>query len=299
MKDAASGLSGADIDLEQVKAWQVSADTLQKEYSLHPDAAKCITYNKDALLTAGREISSAADKLGIKVITLLDPDYPSSFKDYETYPPPILYAHGNMALLHERRYAVVSSSNISAQGIEVTREISSILADEGLTAVTSHNTYPYQIAGLAARSRNAPVILVLDRGILSAFPQGLGWEPIAQARIWNIRFDPQKDLVLSKFRLYDPWIGSNGKERDRMVFALADTVVAIEVRSGGVMEAECIRASKYGREVYVYKPEINMLDGNESLISKGCQPLPSSWTRSYLSTIDIPSTDDNLDDIEY
>ncbi|NIR00338.1 MAG: hypothetical protein GTN78_09080, partial [Gemmatimonadales bacterium] len=105
-----------------------------------------------------------------------------------------------------------------------------MLCDEGLTAVTSHNTRPYQIVGLAAKSRNAPLALVLDRGILSAFPQGLGWEPVAQARIWDMRFDPERDLVISRFRLYDPWIGANGRERDRMVFGLADIVVAVEVR---------------------------------------------------------------------
>ncbi len=231
-------------------------------------------------------------------MTDADPDYPSQLREYDSTPPPIIYAYGNMGLLRERKFAVVSSSKISARGIEVTRELAGMLCDEGLTAVTSHNTRPYQIVGLAAKSRNAPLALVLDRGILSAFPQGLGWEPVAQARIWDMRFDPERDLVISRFRLYDPWIGANGRERDRMVFGLADIVVAVEVRPGGVMESECLRAHKRGREVYVYKPEEGALPGgNQSLLDKGCSPIPSPWARSLLTTLDLPAdaADDELE----
>lgn len=280
------------IVLTDLRFWNLSADSLQHEFKLHPRAAECIITRKEELLAECRKLSGYTSQLGIRVITILDPDYPPALKDYSSSPPPILYAHGNLSLLYDQKYAVVSSSRISPFTVEKTRQISSILAEKGLSVVTSHNTYSYQISGLAAKSRNAPVILVLDRGILSAFPQGLGWEPVAQARIWNLRFNPSKDLVLSQFRLYDNWIGSNARERDRMVFALADVVVGVEIRSGGVMESECMRAEKKGREVYVYKPDENIPPGNEYLIGNGLRPIPASWTQSLLDTIDLPMDED-------
>jgi predicted Rossmann fold nucleotide-binding protein DprA/Smf involved in DNA uptake len=268
----------------------MSPDVLQSEYKLHPEAAHCIALRKDELLPSSATIASAAESLGIRVLAEQDPDYPSMIQDYEKDPPPIVYAHGNLGLLRDRKYAVINSASIGGRSIEVTREIAGTLADEGLAAVTSHNTQGYQIVGLAAKSRNAPIVLVLDRGILSAFPQGLGWEPVAQARIWNLRFDSERDLVISPFRLYDRWIGANGRERDRMVFALADVVIAVEVRPGGVMESECLRAVKLGREVYVHKPSDGPLPGgNESLLGKGCAPIPQGWERSMLTTLDLPS----------
>lgn len=298
LKDLDAGSTDDRISLTSLRMWNMSADSLQQEYSLHPGAARCIVERKDDLLADSARIHDCAEQLGIRIISILDPDYPSALRDYEQYPPPVLYAHGNLSLLHERKYAVVSSSQISPLAVEKTRQISSILADDGLAVVTSHNTYPYQISGLAAKTHNAPVILILDRGILSVFPKGLSWEPVAQARIWNLRFDPAKDLVLSQFRLYDHWIGSNGRERDKMVFALADVVVGVEIRPGGVMESECMKAEKKGREVYIYKPDVGIAAGNEFLIGNGLRPIPASWAQSLLRTIDLP-VDDDYPDYEY
>jgi predicted Rossmann fold nucleotide-binding protein DprA/Smf involved in DNA uptake len=285
------------ISLNDVRAWSLSADTLQHEYKLHPTAAHYLAVEKQRLISSSAELADAAGKLGIRVIALTDKDYPSCLREYESEPPPVIYAYGNLSLLRERKFAVISSSTISARSTEIIREITGMLSDNGLIAVTSHNTHPYQTAGLAAKSRKASLILVLDRGILSAFPQGLNWEPVAQARIWNLRFDPKCDLVLSRFRLYDKWIGANGKERDRMVFGLADVVVAVEVSSGGVMEAECLRAYKKGREVYVYKPDDGSISaGNQVLLERGCTPIPSSGVKSILSTLDLP--DDGAAELE-
>ncbi len=118
---------------------------------------------------------------------------------------------------------------------------------------------------------------------------------MAQARIWDLRFDPGRDLVVSRFRLYDPWIGANGRERDRMVFALADVVVAVDIRPGGVMENECLRAHKLGREVFVYTADDGAVAaGNQTLIEQGCSLVPAVWARSLLTTLDLsPSEGDD------
>lgn len=296
MSEIPDGLPDHAVNLKEVRAWFVSADTLQREYKLHADAAQCLAERKERLLSASSEIAASVEKLGIRVMTAGDPDYPSTLKD-QTSPSPILYSYGNMSLLRERKFAIVSSNDLSSRGTDVTRELAGMIADEGLVAVTSHNTHAYQVVGLAVKSRHAPVIMVLDRGILSAFPQGLKWEPVAQARIWNARFDPEQDLVLSPFRLYDRWIGANGRERDRLVFSLADVVIGVEVRPGGVMESECLRAHRKGREVYVHQPEDTDLPaGNRSLLGKGCSPLPASWARSLVTTLDLPSEEIDMED---
>lgn len=284
------GLPNEQIELDDIKALTLSAGDLRREYKLRPKAADHIASRKQKLLLESRKAAYLVQKLGIRVLITLDPDYPTCLKEYEINPAPIIYTYGNLSLLRERKFAVVSSSGVQPQGIGVTRGLAGILCSEGLTAVTSHNTQAYKAMELAARSGGFPVIFVLDRGIMSAFHNGLDWEPVSQARIWNIRFDPKRDLIVSKFRLQDAWIGANGMERDRMVFALADVVIAVEVRPGGVMEKECLHAHKKGREVYVYMPESGeVLEGNKGLLEKGCRPIPVSWARSVLATLDLPS----------
>lgn len=277
-----------DLDLDALEFWNSPPDVLRGKYRLHQEAANCLACEKPKLMQTGAELLDAVTAMKIRVMTSVDPDYPLSLLDMAGNPPTILYAYGNLGLLRERKYAVVGSSSVSPDGLEVIREFAGILSEEGLVAVTSHNTEPYQVAGVAAKSRNAPIVLVLDRGILSAFPRGLRWEPIPQARIWDVRFDPERDLAISAFRLYDAWIGANARERDKTVFSLADVLIAVDVRGGGVMEKECARAHEAGREVYVHAPDSTMLsDGSNALIQLGCTPIKGSDAVSLLHTLDL------------
>lgn len=281
------------IELDRLDIWTLPEKPLKQRFALHDGAINCLISQKNELISKSKEIADSAEKMGIRVITILDPDYPPSLRDYYPAPPPIIYTYGNLSLFRERKFAVIGSSSANVQSLEVIREITGSLTTEGLSVVTSHNTNPYQAVGLAARSKGGSVALVLDRGILSAFPNGLGYEPIAQSRIWDLHFDPEKDLVVSPFRLYDRWIGANGRERDRMVFSLADVIVAVDIRSGGVMEKECSHAHEKGREVYVYNPgEGNIPLGNQHLLDIGCHPIIPSSASSFLATLDLNSDDD-------
>lgn len=280
-----------NIYLKDLPIWNMSFDSIRKEYGLHAQSAHCLVNDKGKLIDESEKLHRVIDELGISIISMLDADYPPALKEYLSCPPPIIYAYGNLSLFGERKYAIANSSNMSTSAIERTREISSILAELGLAIVTSHNTLSYQISGLAAKARNASTVMVLDRGILNVFPKGMAWEPMAQARIWNPHFDNKKDLVISQFRLYDHWIGSNSRERDKTVFALADILVGIDIRPGGFMESECLRAGKKGREVYIYRPDENIPAGNEFLINKGLKSISASWASSFLKTVELPHDD--------
>jgi hypothetical protein len=52
------------------------------------------------------------------------------------------------------------------------------------------------------------------------------------------------------------------------------------------MESECLRAHRKGREVYVYTAADGLLPGgNQSLLEKGCSPIPAPGARSLLVTL--------------
>jgi hypothetical protein len=64
----------------------------------------------------------------------------------------------------------------------------------------------YQRALLCAVRNDAPYVLALDRGLLSAFGDDLRKEPLKQARIWQAEFDPACALAISPFRPRDGWL---------------------------------------------------------------------------------------------
>jgi DNA processing protein len=265
-------------------------------YKLSTRSAEYIAENASTLRSESADLLERVTSLGIHVITVRDNTYPSSLKAYHLHLPPVIYAYGNLHLLQERRFAVISSATISAQGSAATSEIADILMDEGLVMTTGHNNAPYQLALLTAKRRSAPVVLVLDRGIISAFHGQLDWQPVATARIWDPQFDPERDLVVSQFRLGDPWIGENSKLRDRMVFGLSDFVIAGEIRPGGVMEKECRFARERGRELFVCAFGGEEPGGNQNLLQSGCQRLDVGESRSQLISLCVAPLFEGLTD---
>jgi DNA processing protein len=267
-------------------------------YKLSARSAEYIAENAATLRADSADLLERVTGLGIHVITVRDNAYPTSLKAYHLHLPPVIYAYGNLHLLQERRFAVINSATISVRGSAAASEIADILIEEGLALVTGHNNAPYQLALLTAKRKHAPVVLVLDRGIISAFHGQLDWQPVATARIWDPQFDPDRDLVVSQFRLGDPWIGENSRLRDRMVFGLSDFVIAGEVRPGGVMEKECRFAKERGRELFVCSFGEDEPDGNRNLLQAGCQQLNVSDSRSQLISLCVaPHFQGRTDDI--
>jgi predicted Rossmann fold nucleotide-binding protein DprA/Smf involved in DNA uptake len=247
-----------------------------------------IAANMSALLSETEELAARLSEIGIGILTLWDADYPRGLKLYDDEPPPVLYAYGADDLLHEKKFAVINSNSPSARALELTTRISEMLIGEGLIPVTGHNRHPYQLVALTAKRLNSPVLIVLDRGIVSAFKGRLEWELFAGARIWSPEFDPSQDMVISQFRLGDGWIGDSSRRRDHTVLGLADVIVGVDIRPGGVMEKECLHALKMGREVYVCE---DGQEGNTKLIEAGCARLNPAEAGSQIPAVVLEADD--------
>ena len=115
----------------------------------------------------------------------------------------------------------------------------------------------------------------MDRGLREALGPDLDRPPFTAAR--NPRdtvFAADRDLALSPFRLDDHALGANNRRRDRVIYALADLIIALDTRAGGGMVAECLRAHRQGRMVWVAD---GGRDGNDELRRAGCPPIPAEW----------------------
>ncbi len=152
--------------------------------------------------------------------------------------------------------------------------IASELVRRGCVPVTGHDRAAYKRLGLCAQRQNRPAIYVLDRGLREALGPDFDRPPFSAARIRETVFAAERDLAVSPFRLDDHALGANNRRRDRVLYALADLIIALDARAGGGMVGECLRAHRQGRMVWVAE---GGRDGNEELRQAGCPPMPAEW----------------------
>lgn len=194
--------------------------------------------------------NAAYGGLPIRMVTRHDAEYPRELCRMNP-PPPLLAEHGpDRSTLPNGRITVVCSARWELSNSDTPK--AAILAglEAGYCLVAGHNRAIYQWALLAAKRMAAASIMVLDRGLLSAFGADMRRDPVAAARIWGYAFDERHCLAVSPFRLRDGWAPDNGRIRDAMVAALADTIIVMGMRPGGTIHRLAARALASGQRVF-------------------------------------------------
>ena len=247
---------------------------LKKQFELRPQAAAHLVAQRENLLSASAELLRTVRARNLHVLTTESPSYPYGLERYDDAPPPILYALGNLRRLDANfTFAVATSNGATVESLLRQDAIVAALAEAGGIVITGHDRTPYQRAALAAQRINKPIVYVFDRGLREALGPELDRPPFAAARIRDAVFDPERDLALSPFRLDDHAIGANLRRRDRLIFALADVVIAHDAQAGGGMAAECLRVLEQKRKIFVSP---GGRSGNEELRAVGCPALPEN-----------------------
>lgn len=260
------------------------ADEWRRRYEMHPKAAAYLSEHRGTLLAQSAELARVARAHPLHILTLASAAYPDRLERFDDAPPPILYALGNLALLEKQdaptqfTFTVAVSNGAPPASLTRMEEIAAALSQAGGVPVTGHDRLPYQRLALAAQRQNRPILYVFDRGLREALGPEFDRPPFAAARIREAVFVPERDLAVSPFRLDDHGLGANNRRRDRLIFALSDVIIAADVRAGGGMSGECLRALGQGRPVYVVE---GGREGNASLRTAGCELLPNSeeWPR--------------------
>ena len=273
IRDAGSSVS----DLYESKP-----EKLHAEYGVSLASAKYLREHARDLRRYGRDLLECSQRLGIVALVPGEKDYPTDIAPFYGAEPPIIYARGNLRLLGSARVAVVNSAEAPPEVLARTLAIATRLTEAGQTLLTGNQNPAYNLVGLAAKRAESNFILVLHHGLLTAMNGRPDREPVPLARHENETFDPKRTLVLSPFRLEGIWQKGNGVRRDRLLFALARTIVAVAVRENGVIEGLCREAMSGGRRVFVghearYERHNS---GNEPLIRSGAIPLVLDETGS-------------------
>jgi predicted Rossmann fold nucleotide-binding protein DprA/Smf involved in DNA uptake len=247
---------------------------LVNEYGLRKEAARLVTTKGDLIRDEGVQLLERVRQLGIVLVAPGDLRYPHQVHELYGGTPPLLYFRGNLALLGTHSFAVINSSRPTSDGLDHTFALARRLAEAGGTLLSGTEGPAYNLVGTAAQQADANVVVVLHQGLFEVLDP-LERNPFPLARRLDSRVNWKKILLVSPIRLDGRWQKGNGARRDTLLVALANTLVAVQIRSGGKMESLCQKARSLGRSVFVCqysKPDKDDW-GNTALIEEGALPL--------------------------
>jgi DNA processing protein len=205
---------------------------------------------------------------GIQVLTWTDENYPQRLKEIEQ-PPPVLYLRGELLPEDTWAVAIVGTRRVTPYGRQVTEEIASFLAANGVTVVSGLARGVDAIAHSAALKAGGRTLAVLGSGVDRIYPPEN--RTLAQQMI-------EHGALLSDYAPGTPPESSNFPPRNRIISGLSMAVVVVEAgeTSGALITAEF--AAEQGREVFAVPGNIlaPQSKGTNKLIQQGALPLLSA-----------------------
>jgi len=217
------------------------------------------------------------EKQGIKILTWQDEAYPQRLKEIDQ-PPPVLYVRGEYLPDDLFAVAIVGTRRVTPYGRQITEELASFLAANGLTVVSGLARGVDAIAHQAALKAGGRTMAVLGSGVDRIYPpehRGLAEQML------------ERGAIISDYAPGTPPEASNFPPRNRIISGLSLAVVVVEAgeTSGALITAEF--AAEQGREVFAVPGSIlaPQSKGTNKLIQQGALPLLS--VNDLMQALDI------------
>ncbi|GAC1393822.1 MAG: hypothetical protein NVSMB38_23610 [Ktedonobacteraceae bacterium] len=241
---------------------------------LKPEIMQKLEQAKEKRLAQGFLVEQLEDAQ-IRMITVLDPDYPALLKSSLglAHIPPILFVMGDLQLLDKRTIAIIGSRNASATSLDFTRTIARSLAQQGTNVISGNARGVDRAAYEGATSTDEGHTTVV-------LPHGIRKLSKVQMRDLQPRIEAGNVLLMSQFHPDAQWVVSRAMERNKVVTGLAQIVIVAEADiKGGTWEgAKSALAQK--RLLYVRQGDASSLPGNETLIQQG--GMPFLWPTEHM-----------------
>lgn len=179
-------------------------------------------------------------KLGVRIITLDEDDYPRLLKEIYD-PPPVLYTLGDTSLLNTTSVAIVGTRKASAYGRNVTMGISQDLVYRGINVVSGMARGIDTFAHKGALAGGGATTAVWGSGIDVIYP------PENKVLANEIS---KSGCIVTCFPLGQKPAAGNFPARNRIISGLSLGVIVVEAaeKSGSLITADF--ALEQGREVF-------------------------------------------------
>ena len=240
--------------------WEAPVETLTALPGLDKVAEKIASSRREDAID--RELARV-EKLGIQIVTLLDPDYPPLLRAIES-PPPVLYIKGEKTIDTTRAIAIVGTRRSSHYGRAVAARLAEVLGRYGLVVISGLAVGIDAAAHRGALKAGAQTVAVLGSGFLRPYPAS------------NKQLADQigeTGTLLSEYPLDTPPAKWTFPQRNRILSGLARGVVVVEApeHSGALITARL--ALEQGREVFAVPGNVTSTGsvGTNRLIKDGAK----------------------------
>ena len=213
---------------------------------------------------AERELERA-EKLGVRLLTVDDADYPQELFDLKDAPLVLYWKGGAQRLPDKKRIAVVGTRRMSAYGRNVSQRLGAACAAHDIALISGGAWGVDGCSQEACCCGGGETFAILGTGVDRVYPA-------ANKKL----FDKiaERGALVSEFPLGasgEPW---HFPQRNRIVAALAERVVVVEapLKSGSMITARL--ALELGREVWAVPGQIYSAnsEGTNRLIYDGAFP---------------------------
>ncbi|MEJ2184531.1 MAG: DNA-processing protein DprA [Gemmatimonadota bacterium] len=220
---------------------------------------------------------TTVERLGVRVLTLGDADYPERLLHLHD-PPFCLFTRGDLGLLARPVVGVVGTRRHTEYGGEMARRLAAGLSRAGVVVVSG---LARGIDGLAhAASLAGGTVAVLGCGVDVVYPKE---HARLQARI------ARQGLLVSEFLPGEPPDTYRFPQRNRLIAALASAIVVVEAgaKSGALSTAR--HAADLGRDIMAVpgRADRRTSAGTNALIRDGARLVTSA--RDVLEELGLPA----------
>ena len=224
-------------------------------------------YSDEQIKAAAERAELVIEKLSaindVKAITVLDEDYPAQLRVMEEKAPPLIYVKGNSGVLNQPGVAIVGMREPSEHSIKVEpRLVKKVLQLSDSAVIVSGLAIGCDTIAHATTVRE-------HRNTVAVLPSGIEIVTPASNRKLAEAILETDGCLLSE---YEPWTKANEfsfVERDSLIAAISQYVIAIEFsKNSGTMHT-MNAAISYRRKIGCYSPKncsLGLYEGNVEMI---------------------------------
>ncbi len=251
-------------DLDRV--WKASPQDLQQVEGIGPQLAQRIAAGRHDEPLLRRELA-LAQRAGVTIITLEDPEYPKPLRTIHD-PPLALYVRGTLEPADEAAVAIVGARRASLYGMQCAERLGYDLALRGVTVVSGLARGIDGAAHRGALKTSGRTIAMLGSGLARIYP------PEHESLAGQI---VEQGALISEYPMEFPPLAHNFPRRNRLISGLSLGVVVVEAsqKSGALITADC--ALEQGREVFAVPGPITTVtsQGTHHLLKQGARLVTS------------------------